>query len=196
MEHQTEEFGIVVLSKFAGHAGRSALTLRFVEDRFVRDYDPLVEDSWRKTVTIDGVPYNLMILDTAGAEEGSLLLENYIRKNNAFLAVYDVTNRSTFDALEEVCDKISRVKEVAKNGLPIVVCGNKCDCSDGERQVQTSEGQKFADSYGYPFIETSAKTGHNVEKAFFTVVRFCSNINASGISNTEGVKHASRCIVC
>ena len=54
--------------------------------------------------------------------------------------------------------------------LPIVICGNKCDLSD-QRQVETSEGQSIADSLGYVFIETSAKTGMNVDELFFNSVR-------------------------
>lgn len=42
---------------------------------------------------------------------------------------------------------------------------------ESSRVVSTEEGKAFADSYGLSFIETSAKTGFNVEKAFTTIAQ-------------------------
>ena len=42
-----------------------------------------------------------------------------------------------------------------------VLIGNKCDL---ERAVPTEEGQQLAASLGIPFLETSAKTNHNITK--------------------------------
>ena len=38
-------------------------------------------------------------------------------------------------------------------------------------QVSTQDGEGFAAKLGAPFFETSAKTRHNVEKSFLTMVR-------------------------
>ncbi len=45
--------------------GKSALTIQLVQDIFVENYDPTLEDSYRTLVTVDGVPCMLNILDTA-----------------------------------------------------------------------------------------------------------------------------------
>jgi GTPase SAR1 family protein len=45
--------------------GKSALTVMFVQDMFVEQYDPTVEDSFRKQVEVDGVTCMLDITDTA-----------------------------------------------------------------------------------------------------------------------------------
>jgi GTPase SAR1 family protein len=45
--------------------GKSALTVMFVQDMFVEQYDPTVEDSFRKQVEVDGVTCMLHITDTA-----------------------------------------------------------------------------------------------------------------------------------
>jgi GTPase KRas protein len=53
----------------SGGVGKSALTIRLVTDNFLEDYDPTIEDSYRKQTTIDNSPALLDILDTAGQEE-------------------------------------------------------------------------------------------------------------------------------
>ncbi len=56
-----------------GGVGKSALTIRLISNYFTEDYDPTIEDSYRKTCKVDGVSVVLDILDTAGQEEFSAL---------------------------------------------------------------------------------------------------------------------------
>ncbi len=51
-----------------------------------------------------------------------------------------------------------------------ILCGNKSDL-EAERVVSREDGEKAAQKLGIPFIETSAKTGSNVEQAFHELVR-------------------------
>ena len=191
-----EEFRMAVTSIFGVRAGRSALVIRFLTDRFVADYDPTIEDNYRKNVTVDGKSYSLDIIDTAGSEDYDYfrMRESWLKPCQGFLLVYDVKRRATFDGLDDVCEQLSQLKQMTKEELPIVICGNKCECSDDERQVPTAEGQSYADSYGYPFFETSAKTGHNVEEAFLTVVRFYSNHNNNVEEKRD--KKPKTCVIC
>jgi small GTP-binding protein len=58
MNHLSEapvsEFKIVLLGGPA--VGKSALTLRMITQNFVKDYDPTIEDTYRKEITLDGEP--------------------------------------------------------------------------------------------------------------------------------------------
>lgn len=49
-----------------GAVGKSAITLQFLQHIFVEDYDPTIEDSYIKTIQIDGQWCVLDIFDTAG----------------------------------------------------------------------------------------------------------------------------------
>jgi GTPase SAR1 family protein len=49
-----------------------------------------------------------------------------------------------------------------------ILIGNKCDWEE-KRQVSTQQGQALADELGIPFLEVSAKSNINIEKAFYSL---------------------------
>ena len=57
------------------------------------------------------------------------------------------------------------IDKFAKEGVFKILVGNKCDLNEN-RQVSKERGKQLADSYGIPFIETSAKSNENIEKLF------------------------------
>lgn len=162
----TTEYKLVVIG--GGGVGKSALTIRLVTDNFLDEYDPTIEDSYRKQVTIDDGPALLDILDTAGQEEFSSMQDQWMRDGQGFLLVYNIIARPTFDEVSILYDKILRTKDTDK--VPIVLVGNKCDLKD-QRQVEYSEGAELAKSWGCAFFEASAKIKLNNEACFFELVR-------------------------
>ena len=60
---------------------------------------------------------------------------------------------------------MSDIEKFAKEGVFKILVGNKCDLIE-QRQVSKERGKQLADSYGIPFIETSAKSNENIEKLF------------------------------
>lgn len=160
------EYKLVIVG--GGGVGKSALTIQLIQNHFIDEYDPTIEDSYRKQVTIDDETCLLDILDTAGQEEYSAMRDQYMRTGQGFLCVYAVTSRSSFDEITAFREQILRVKDQDK--VPMVLAGNKCDLAD-ERQVTNAEGQDLAKSFACPFFETSAKARINVEEAFYDLVR-------------------------
>ncbi len=160
------EYKLVIVG--GGGVGKSALTIQLIQNHFIDEYDPTIEDSYRKQVTIDEETCLLDILDTAGQEEYSAMRDQYMRTGQGFMLVYAITSRSSFDEISSFRDQILRVKD--KDKVPVVLVGNKCDL-ESERQVTTNEGNDLARNFGCPFLETSAKTRINVEDSFFNLVR-------------------------
>jgi len=155
----------------AGGVGKSAITIQFIQQHFIDEYDPTIEDSYRKQVLIDKDIAMLDILDTAGQEEYSAMREQYMRDGEGFLMVYSIISRDTFDELESFAEQICRVRDVDNlNNVPIVVVGNKCDLEE-QRAVTTYEGEEWAKGLGVDFFEVSAKQRINVDEAFFQLVR-------------------------
>lgn len=174
-EPQNLEYKIVVLG--GGGVGKSALTIRLVTDNFLDEYDPTIEDSYRKQVLVDDETALLDILDTAGQEEFSSMQDQWMREGKGFLLVYNITARNTFDEVSTLYDKILRSKD--KDKVPIVLVGNKCDLVN-DRDVPTLDGEELAQKWGCPFFEASAKEKINNEECFYQVVREIRKMEKKG----------------
>ncbi|KAI9102037.1 small G-protein Ras2 [Phlyctochytrium arcticum] len=181
-------YRLVVLGD--GGVGKTALTIQLCLNHFVETYDPTIEDSYRKQVVIDDLPCILEVLDTAGQEEYTALRDQWIRDGEGFLLVYSITSRSTFERVERFKQQITRVKDMDK--VPLMLVGNKCD-KLAEREVSKEEGQQMARRLKCEFIETSAKTCLNVDRAFYNVVRMI-RLQKDG-SAVVGEPKKKRCII-
>lgn len=144
------------------------MTIQLIQSHFVDEYDPTIEDSYRKQCVIDGEVALLDVLDTAGQEEYSAMREQYTRTGEGFLLIYSITDRDSFKEIKSYQRQILRVKD--KDYYPIILVGNKSDLIM-ERVVAKHEGEALARTFGCKFIETSAKMRVNVDDAFYEMVR-------------------------
>ncbi|XP_049851636.1 ras-like protein rasD [Schistocerca gregaria] len=165
-----------------GGVGKSCLTIQFCQNYFVSDYDPTIENMYRKQVSIDNEPCLLEILDTAGQEEYSAMRDQYIRVGKGFLIVYSIVNRRSFEEIEEFRNSILRVREV--DHFPIILVGNKCDL-EASREVAYIEGLELSKSYNCPFVETSAKNRIRVDECFLELVKEIRKYDLQNASLTE-----------
>jgi len=115
------------------------------------------------------------IWDTAGQERfARVLLPTYFRKAKGVILVYDITNAKSFESLSErwmaQLNDHSNADDLAK-----LLVGNKSDLdtnnddgggAGGSREVSKEKASAFCQEYGMEFLETSAKSGDNVLKAF------------------------------
>jgi small GTP-binding protein len=157
---------VVVLGLAA--VGKSALSIRFIQNSFVKDYEPTISNNYTKTVNIDHNTYSVDILDTAGMEGGETLKPNVFRSRDCFVLVYDITDRASFENVPQIHEDILRIRDA--KSVPCCLIGNKCDLVD-DREVQTEEGQQLAKNIGAIFYETSAKSGINVVDAIEGTIR-------------------------
>ncbi|KAJ7039595.1 ras family-domain-containing protein [Mycena alexandri] len=170
----------------ASQSRKSALTIQFIQEHFVDEYDPTIEDSYRKQCVIDDEVALLDVLDTAGQEEYGAMREQYMRTGEGFLLVYSITSRDSFEEISTYHQQILRVKD--QDAFPVIVVANKCDL-EYERQVGMNEGRDLAKHFGCKHIETSAKQRVNVDEAFSNLVREIRRFNkeqASGRPTAGG----------
>lgn len=90
-----------------------------------------------------------------------------ISKGHAFVLVYSITSRASLDELRSIRDEIVTLRQSELDSIPMMLVGNKSDEPAAQREVPTSEGQALARSWKCGgFVETSAKTDHNVKELF------------------------------
>ncbi|EGG18375.1 Ras GTPase [Cavenderia fasciculata] len=151
-----------------GGVGKSCLTIQFIAQRFVDEYDPTLEDSYRKQTTVDGEECLLDIYDTAGQEDFSAVRDQYMRTGEGFLCVYSITYAQSFKEIPRLHNHLLKVKDL--DTVPFVLVGNKCDLKDF-REVPTEDGEELSRKLNCKFLETSAKDRINVTEAFHELVR-------------------------
>lgn len=160
------EYKIVIMG--GGGVGKSALTTMYICNNFVKEYDPTIEDSYRKQIVVDGEVALLDILDTAGQDEYSAMRDQYISFGKGFVLAYSITSRISFDEASCFHESILRAKDA--DYVPMVLCATKSDL-EGERVISREEGLCLAASYKCPFFETSAKKHMNIDETFDELVR-------------------------
>jgi GTPase KRas protein len=172
--------------------GKSALAVQFLTHIFPDPpMDPTVEDSFRKQSVIDEESCLLEILDTAiASEDMEALFDQYMRSCGGFLLVYSITSEESFQKIQEVHERILRVKDVEKCNCILV--GNKSDLEE-DRMVSTQAGKELAQKFKCPFYEASAKNRVNVEESFFDCVREIKKTRA--IPNKKMLARSSGCLV-
>lgn len=153
-----------------GAVGKSAVTIRFISNHFVQIYDPTIEDSYRTTKNINGEPFNISVLDTAGQDEYSALRDTYIRQGEGFILVFSITSSQTLNDIFTLRDSIYMVLDKDREDyVPIYLCANKKDL-EANREITHEEIQTIANDWKCSFKEVSAKTGEGVDAMFVEFV--------------------------
>jgi GTPase KRas len=134
----------------------------------VDEYDPTIEDSYRKMCVIDGEVALLDILDTAGQEEYSAMQGQYMCSSHGFVLVYSITSRKSFQEISTFQQQILQAKD--KDYFPMIVVGNHCDRED-KREVSKQEGAALAREFKCRFVEASSEGWINADVAFYDLVR-------------------------
>ncbi|XP_038941058.1 ras-related protein Rab-26 isoform X4 [Rattus norvegicus] len=157
-------------------------------------------DFRNKVLDVDGMKVKLQIWDTAGQERFRSVTHAYYRDAHALLLLYDITNKDSFDNIQawlteiqeyaqqdvvlmllgnkvdstqervvkredgEKLAKVSQNREGEEGLLEIVTLGPP-------PYAQHLAGSSYLQEYGLPFMETSAKSGLNVDLAFTAIAK-------------------------
>ncbi|USW49513.1 Putative small GTP-binding protein [Septoria linicola] len=206
-------------------SGKSSLTIRLCEGRFVSHHDVTIGVEFGSRIVPVGPPasleYNinnpaaaakpatrspndptskgkpqapaqkhmkLSLWDTAGQETYKSITRSYFRGASGALLVFDITRRNTFAS---VTAWLHDLRQIAEDDIIVVLVGNKSDLASSstvsgdstapnKRQVTKEEAEEWCrENNVMHYVETSAKSGDNVERAFLEVAeRIYQNIEA------------------
>ncbi|XP_042905407.2 EF-hand calcium-binding domain-containing protein 4B [Parasteatoda tepidariorum] len=117
-----------------------------------------------KTLELEGERIALQLWDTAGQERFRSMTQQYFRKTDGIILVYDVTCETSFKNMR---NWMNSIKEGTSEETIVLILGNKIDLCEKEndRVVRTKDGARISDEYGALFYETSAKTGDSIPEA-------------------------------
>lgn len=163
--------------------GKSSLLRQFKEGEYFPDISLTVGvDFHAKMIKVNGHQIKMQLWDTAGQDRFRAIVKAYYRNAVGGLLVFDITNRDSFLSLEEWYDEVMKIAYPHK---PVfVLIGNKDD-QVKQRQVSREDGLRFARSHNMDYMETSAKSGHNVEEAFHILAEKILSMIDSGQIKTE-----------
>ena len=89
--------------------GKSALTFRFINNKFPNEHDTTIEDAYSMSAKIDDIQCQLEILDTAGQDDYQTMLDTWINSSDGFLLVYSIDNKESFDSTKVRYERILKL---------------------------------------------------------------------------------------
>ncbi|OQN98652.1 hypothetical protein B0A48_15318 [Cryoendolithus antarcticus] len=192
-------------------SGKSSLTIRLCEGRFVSHHDVTIGVEFGSRIVPVGPPASLehgindpsarvtrgvndgvkkggkggkeeqkymklSLWDTAGQETYKSITRSYFRGASGALLVFDITRRNTFNS---VTSWLHDLRQIAEEDIVVILVGNKSDLASppasatakpSQRQVTQEEAEEWCKvNRVMQYVETSAKSGENVERAFLEV---------------------------
>ncbi|MFX1303843.1 MAG: GTP-binding protein [Promethearchaeota archaeon] len=151
-----------------GGVGKTSLLLRYIKDYFSDDLKKTIGSNFLiKDVELDKKSVRLLLWDIGGQPQFHKLRTIYFKGSNAALGVFDLSSSQT---LLKIPGWVSSIKKTVKKAIPMLLLGNKVDL---EREVDRKEAEDTAKRLNCEYMETSAKTGENVELAFEKIAKAC-----------------------
>lgn len=151
--------------------GKTALLEKYVDNKPCHLYNPtLGVDFKTKIINVNGIMYKLKILDVSGSNKFSKITTPYVENIDACVIMFDITNISSMKSIKKW---LSLVQSKNSYSIPIIIVANKFDTHHSrhfEPYVDTTifNHRNFINC---SFIQTSVKTGYNVEQIFITLVQ-------------------------
>lgn len=182
-------FRVILVGNAA--SGKSTMLMRYAENEYKNNYQATIGIDFKvKTLMADGKTVKLQIWDTAGQEAFRTVTCSYYKGASGVVVCYDVTDRSTFNALDGWFEEME--KYCSQNVSKILV-GTKIDMGESSRQVSYEEGAEVAKKLGIKFYESSSKDNININEAFDQITReMLSKVKATPKNSNEGQKDKVR----
>ncbi|XP_029447554.1 GTP-binding protein GEM [Rhinatrema bivittatum] len=152
-----------------GEHGVGKSTLANIFAGLNTDCDVLGEDTYERTLMVDGESATIILVDMWENKSGDDWMQDHcMQVGDAYLIVYSITDRASFEKASELRIQLRRARQT--EDIPIILVGNKSDLVRC-REVSVAEGRACAVVFDCKFIETSAAVQHNVKELFEGMVR-------------------------
>ena len=163
MEQESDfDYTIKLLVVGDSSVGKTNFITQFIENKFNQTYMTTSGmDLKTSSIVVKNKKIRVQLWDTAGQEKYRAITKNLFLKVQGALVVYDITNDNSFTNLKTW---VKSIKEECGKSMQMIIVGNKCDLDD-ERVIEKEKALEYAEEEKVEYIETSSKTGENVQKA-------------------------------
>ena len=167
---EIDEYDMMIKVILIGDSGvgKTNIMSKFLKNQFLENSKATVGVEFGSKLFIhENHKIKAQIWDTAGQEKYKAITGAYYKGSKGALVIYDITRKDTFANIEKW---VNDLKTTGDPKITIIIIGNKNDLAD-KRQVTKEEGEEKAKSFGCAFLETSAFSGDNIDKAFDIMVK-------------------------
>ena len=155
------DYTIKILILGESTVGKTNILTMFMDKKFNPNHMTTTGIDLKTTnIELKNKKIRIQIWDTCGQEKYKSIIKNLFLKVQGILAVYDITNRNSFSNLK---NWIKSVKSDV-NHSKLLIIGNKSDLEE-QREVPKNEAIEYAKEENIEYLETSCKTGENINKA-------------------------------
>ena len=163
MEDESYEIMVKVVLVGDSGVGKTNIMSKYLKNQFREDSKATVGVEFgSKQFTVENHQIKAQIWDTAGQERYKAITSAYYKGAKGAFVVYDITRKNTFETVNKW---VSDISAAADKKITLILIGNKNDLED-QRQVTKEMGEEKAKELGLAFMETSACSGENLDKAF------------------------------
>jgi len=161
-----------------GAVGKTSIAKRYLGESFKGDYKATIGADFYVKRDIYSFPdlgtfeFQWQIFDLAGQPTFKQVRPIYYQRAKAAITVFDVSRPETFYSIR---DWLREFWTHAGGVYPFILVGNKVDLRGIQPCLGPEAGQRYAEllsktlNFPIPYIETSAKTGYNINEAFRTL---------------------------
>ena len=149
--------------------GKTSIILRFTDDAFRRSYIPTlgvhISD---KIFKVNSATVQIVLWDVAGQQKFSTMRQQFYLGTDGIFLVYDLTNEESFKNISIWYQDVQN--QLDNRPLFGYIIGNKKDLNK-RMTVDSNQALNLATKLQLGYIETSARTGENVDEAFYEIAK-------------------------
>ena len=172
--------------------GKTSLIRRYTNNIFNTNHlETIGIEFFNKEERINDQIIQIKLWDTAGQEIFHSLTKNFYRKADGIIIVYDITNKDSFEKIQDwvksVYDNTDTYKEIQ-----MIIVGNKIDLEE-RREVSKEEGLKIGKYFEIDFFEASAKNAEGVRNFMIKIIEDILNnkVNNRNSINIKNYKNGN-----
>ena len=167
--------------------GKTSLIRRYTNNIFNSNHlETIGIEFYNREERINNKIIQIKFWDTAGQEIFHSLTKNFYKKADGIIIVYDITNKESFERVQDWIKSVYDNTETYKE-IQMIIVGNKIDLEE-KREVRKEDGLKIGKYYEIDFFEASAKNAEGVNNFMIKIIGDILN-NKVNDRNTINIKN-------